>query len=216
VGEWIDYLRSALVYFLAWCPQHTDALQNMGVAYMDKEPWATINDLFSMVKSFQAALIAYQAVGGTSELDSQEPALFNDSAYIGTPDPTGGGFTGPANTGPWDLFMQGNQDPARNVMFGGTLDLSSAMPSGSLPAAMATYRAACSTKFAPLWGISTDSFCTFVAVLRYEKIIGYILFAIDVIAIFWFVFKYLPNWVKRLWALITGNKSTVKKVVDYF
>jgi hypothetical protein len=217
VGEWIDYLRSAIVYYFAWCPQHTDALASAGTAYMDKEPWATINDLIGLVKSVQSSLIAYQGTGGTSEVDSQEPALFNDTAFIGTPAPGGGGFDGPISppsTGPWDLFIQGNNDPSHNVLFGGTLDLGAAAHGSDLTVVMASYKSTCITRYTPLWGISTDSYCSILSVLRYEKIIAYVLFAVDVILVLWFVAKYLPNWVKRLWALITGNKSAVGKVIN--
>ncbi|MBE3118258.1 MAG: hypothetical protein IMZ50_05815, partial [Candidatus Atribacteria bacterium] len=103
IGEWLDYLRAAVTFYFAWCPQHTEALKNIGqVVLMDREPMASIADMVAFFKGIQTSLEAYQAMGGeTGGNTSQEPDLFSDTGLIG--EAGGGESYNPSNAiGAWD------------------------------------------------------------------------------------------------------------------
>lgn len=214
VADWLEYVRAAITYYLAWCPQHTKALMSMGTVYETKEPLASILDLMDFVKSIQTTLASYQAAGGSAEaagMTSQEPPLFSDTQYIGA---AGGesNYASGASSGPWDLFMVGTYDPDTNIWFGGQLDMASSLGSTDL-SSMDTYQALCSDKFYTLFGIMADPFCSLMSAMRYSQIVTWILLGLDLfVAVFWLL-KYLPGHLRRWYELITGNKSAINKAI---
>lgn len=214
-GEWIDYLRNAVTYYFAWCPQHTDALKSVGSLAMDKDPMATIVDMVNYIKSIKALLEGYMVGGGADEsvVTSQEPDLFSDTNTIGQ---AGGGASGPEapvshGAGAWDLFVTGTFDPAKNVWFGGKVDLTSALDS-SYSSATDAYVGVCTDKFDSLFGIFTTTFCGVMGMMRYSDVINWILLVLDLFVSVWFIFKYIPGYLKKTWALFSGNKGIVQKV----
>jgi hypothetical protein len=213
VAEWLDYLRSSITFYFAWCPQHTTALQSIGQVYMDREPMASIQDLMEFIKSIQTLLKSYQAAGGSSQpgLESQEPALFSDTQYIGE---AGGSasYNVPASTGPWDLFMIGNFDPSTSVWFGGQVDLASGFETTDL-SVMDAYDGLCNEKFYPLFGVGTDPYCKLMSMMRYAKIVTYLLLGIDLFISVWYLLVYLPHYLRRFWDIINGNRRIVSKII---
>ena len=213
VGEWIDYLRASIVFYFAWCPQHTEALKSMSRVYMDREPMASIQDMLDFVKSVQTLIDSYQVTGGEAldaGLISQEPDLFSDTQYIGV---IGGenNFTSPATTGPWDLFMIGQVDPATNVWFGGQIDMAASLGTTDL-SVMDAYQTLCSDKFYPLFGIGADPYCSLMSMMRFTNIVKWLLLGVDTfVSVLWLI-KYLPGYLRRFWNIITGNKSTFKSI----
>jgi hypothetical protein len=209
----LDYLRSSIAFYFAWCPQHTEALKSIGQIYMDREPMASIDTLMTFVKSIQTLLQGYQTTGGEeASAPSQEPALFSDTGNIGL---TEGGDTlkAPSAALPWDLFMVGSYDSTASVWYGGQLDMAASLGSTDL-SSMETYKVLCNGKFYPLLGIGTDPFCNLMAVMRRSLITTWILLAMDFFVLVWFALRYLPGFLRRLWALITGNKQLVGKVIN--
>ena len=203
VGEWLDYLRAAITYYFAWCPQHTESLMNIGQVYTDKEPLASIQDLMDFVKSIQTTLEGYQATGGESMpvgLVSQEPDLFSDTGSIGQ---AGGGDTYkvPSAAGPWDLFMVGNEDPSSSIWFGGQVDFTSSIGTTDL-SVNDDYQALCSMKFYPLFGINADPYCSLMSLIRYSHIMTLLLLVIDFVVVLWLGIKYLPKYFIRFISLI--------------
>jgi hypothetical protein len=86
----------------------------------------------------------------------------------------------------------------------GSIDLSS----------MDLYRSLCKDKFYELFGVATDPLCGMIAIMRYLKIVSYILLAFDLFLVVWFMFKFLPGWARRLWDDITGNKKVISQVIN--
>jgi hypothetical protein len=213
VGEWIDYLRSAITFYFAWCPQHTEALKSMSDVYLDKEPLASILGVRDFVKNIQVSLESYRVVGGDmmdAGMVSQEPALFSDSNNIGGSG--GADYTAPSSNGPWDLFLVESFNPSTSIWYGGELDMASSLGSSDLTV-MDTYQGLCTNKFLPLFGIGSDPFCSLMAMMRYSSIVTMLLLGIDLFVVIWWFFRYVPGYLKRFWNLITGNKSIVRKVV---
>jgi hypothetical protein len=213
VAEWLDYIRNSITYYFAWCPQHTEALAGMGQVYTDREPIASIQDMLDFVNNIKVTLQGYQALGG-SETDpgyvSQEPELFSDTGSIGTAG--GGAYSAPDTSSPWSLFMVGNVDPAASVWYGGQIDMAASLGQSNL-SIMDSYQTLCTTKFYPLFGIATNSYCSLMSLMRYSKIVTMILLAIDLFVMVWFLLKYMPGYIRRFWDIITGNKGAVKKVL---
>jgi hypothetical protein len=209
VGEWLDYLRNSITYFLAWCPSHTEALLNIGNIYTNKEPIATITQLLDMVKYFKDLITTYSSIGGTSDpaLISQEPDLFSDSNSIG------GGGEGPhipPSTNPWAIFMIGSANESNSVWYGGKLNMAASLGTSDLTS-MASYQTLCQNKFTTLFGIGTPSFCSLISMLRYSKVITWILLGLDIFVVIWLIIYYEPRYLKRFWDLVTGNKNTISK-----
>ena len=214
VGEWLEYIRNSIMYYFAWCPEHTDALKSMGDVYMDKEPMATIQAVVDFVKSIRTVIAGYQATGGEAEAAgavSQEPDLFSDIAYIGQAS-GGDHYKGSTGAGPWDIFTVGNVDPETSVWFGGELDLAAGLGSTDL-SSMDGYQVLCTDRFYPLFGIGADPYCSLMALMRYSSIATWMLLGIDLLLVIWWFFKYMPGYLKRLWNVITGNKSTIKRII---
>jgi hypothetical protein len=215
VGDWLEYVRAAITFYFAWCPQHTAALQAMGQVYLDREPMASIQVMMDFGKSIQTLLAAYKVSGGeaiAAGLVSQEPALFSDTQYIGVP---GGeaNYAKGAATGPWDLFMVGQLDPATNVWFGGHLDLAASLGTSDL-STMAAYQTLCEDKFYSLFGIATVSYCSLMSAMRFLKIVTWLLLGMDLLASVWFFLKYLPGYLRRFWNILSGNKTIVKQAIS--
>ena len=214
VGEWLDYLRSAITYYFAWCPQHTEALLSTQDVYLDKEPLASIQDFILFVRGIQIQITSAMATGGDSgdgTITSMEPDLFSDNTLIGV---SGGDtYKVPSTSGPWDLFMVGNQSASDSIWFGGQLDLTSNLGSSNT-AQTAAYRRACSIKFYPLFGIGADPYCALMGTLRFTSIITWLLLGLDLFIVIWFFIKYIPGYVMRIWNLITGHKSDIKGLIS--
>jgi hypothetical protein len=214
VGEWIDYLRNAITFYFAWCPQHTAMLRSIGDVAMDKEPMATIVDMVNFMKSIKALLESYQAIGGEStDITSQEPNLFSDTANIGNA--MGGGSSPEApiahGAGAWDLFVTGTFDPIKNVWFGGKVDLTTAL-NNPYNSETDAYVGICTEKFNSLWGIFTITFCGVMGMMRYSHIMNWLLLALDLFVSIWFILKYIPGYCKKTIALLTGNKGAITRL----
>jgi hypothetical protein len=209
VGEWLDYVRNSVVYYFAWCPQHTAALQAVGTYALDKDPFKSINDMVTFFKGIQTLIDSYQAAGGAdvNTNPNQEPDMFADAGNMDQA--TGGGSVPqvPAhNAGAWDMFVVGTLDPATNVWFGGKVDLTTALNSGDT-SGMAAYESLCYDKFYPVMGITTNTYCKFMVILRYRNIIKWLLLILDLfVAVIWFL-KYLPNYLKRFIRILSGRKA---------
>jgi hypothetical protein len=52
-----------------------------------------------------------------------------------------------------------------------------------------------------------------MALMRYSSIATWMLLGIDLLLVIWWFFKYMPGYLKRLWNVITGNKSTIKRII---
>jgi len=216
VGEWLDYLRAAITYYFAWCQEHTEALKSIGQVYSTKEPIASIQDMMDFVKGIQTLLAGYQSAGGAglpTGLTSQEPDLFSDTQYIGAAGGESHYATGASSGGPWDLFMVGNLDPATSIWFGGKLDLAASIGSTDL-SVTDNYQELCSAKFYPLFGIGADPYCSLMSMMRFSKIVTWLLLAIDLFVSFWFLLKYFPNYLRRFWNILSRNKQLVGKVIN--
>lgn len=213
VGEWTDYLRSAITYYFAWCPQHTDALKSIGSVAVTKEPIASITSMANFLKSIQVLLESYQAIGGetVSGLDSQEPSLFSDTANIGA---VGGdsNYNTSSSGGPWDLFMVGTFDPVTNIWFGGQLDMAASLGSTDL-SVMDTYQALCSAKFYPIFGFAADPYCSLMSMMRFSKIVTWMLLGLDFFVAIWFLLKYFPSYLKKTWNLLGITKGTISRTI---
>jgi hypothetical protein len=109
--------------------------------------------------------------------------------------------------------MVGFVDPTKNIWFGGQIDMAASLGTTDL-SAMDEYQGLCTDKFYPLFGIGSDPFCSFMGMMRYSRIVTWLLLGVDFFAaVLWFL-RYMPAWLKRFWNLITGNKSTVQKVIS--
>jgi hypothetical protein len=196
VGEWIDYLRNAITYYFAWCPQHTALLQSIGEKMQDKDPISSINVMKNFVVSIKDLIESYQASGGAgSDVNiSQEPQLFSDqsnaSGGAGVDPPT------PKGNQAWDLFTVWNIDPANNIWFGGKIDLTSGFTIGDL-SSMNTYQTFCQDKFYSLFGIIAGPYCSLIALMRYSKTITMLLLVMDLLITLWFLLKYFPGYLKK-------------------
>lgn len=212
VGEWIDYLRNAITYYFAWCPEHTAALKSLGNVYlMNREPMKTIVDLMNFYKNIQSIISAMSATGGTdASVTSQEPPMFSDAASF---DASGG--AGPINSGPpidgWSMFIVQYIDPAQNVWYGGRIDMAASLGSTDT-STKAAFVATCSSQFYNLFGIGSNAACQFLWTIRYNKISMLFLLGMDILITMYMVFKFLPAWVKKFWNLITGNKNVISKI----
>ena len=204
VGEWIDYLRSAIVYYFAWCPQHTNMLKSVGDVAMNKEPMASFTSMLDFVKSIQTLLQTSQASGGLdgSVVTSQEPDLFGDTATIGQGTGGGSGTDVPASHGAgiWDLFVVGNFDPSTSFWTTGRIDLTSAAGK-PYDGASDAYVDVCATKFNSIFGFFAVPFCGVMGLMRYSNTISWVLLLIDLMVTLWIVIKYVPGWIKRMMEL---------------
>ena len=145
-------------------------------------------------------------------LESQEPDLFSDTQYI---DDTGGGehYAVPTTNTPWDIFMVGNVNPNTFVLYGGQLDMAASL--GNYDASsMSSYQTLCSGKFYPLFGIGASPFCSMMAMMRFSKIMTWLLLGLDLFVMVWYLLKYIPGYLSRFWAILTGNKRLVGKVIN--
>lgn len=200
VGEWIDYLRNAIIYYLAWCPQHTAALQSLAEDLNNKEPMESVNTMNNFIGSIKTLIENSQAAGGADANVnvSQEPQLFSDQGNIDNP---GGGASGPDlptshGTQAWDLFTVWSIDPTNNIWFGGKIDLTSGYTLADL-SSMNDYTTFCSAKFYPLFGIVSGTYCSLIALLRYSKTITMLLLVMDLLISCWFLLKYFPGYLKK-------------------
>ena len=198
VGDWIEYLKNAITFYFAWCPQHTEALRSTGDVYMDREPFASIQSYIDFIKNMQTILEGYRAVGGDelpTGLTSQEPDLFSDTQYI---DMAGGSdsYKVPSAAGPWDIFTIGGVDTETSVWFGGKLDLTKSIGQTNM-SSMNAYKAACVEEITPLFGIVATQSCSILSLLRYSKIVTWVLLLIDIIAVLWFFLVYDINYIKK-------------------
>jgi hypothetical protein len=215
VGEWIDYLRNAITYYFAWCPQHTDALKSIGNVAMDKDPMATIVDMVNFVKSIQALLVGYQAQGGESSvITSQEPSLFSDTGTIGqgTGGSSGPEVPAPHGAGAWDLFTIGTFDPATNFWFGGKINLNTTVGTPYSNESDA-YVGVCTTKFYSLFGIFSATFCGLMGLMRFSDIINWALLILDLLVSVWFIVRYIPGYCKKTINLLTGKQNTIIRMI---
>lgn len=215
VGEWLDYLRNAITFYFAWCPQHTESIASIGKVYLTKEPLASIKTLLEFARNMQILISTYQSQGAEDQvagLVSMEPYLFSDTQYIGQ---TGGEgqYISPVYARPWDMFIIGSLDPDTNFWYGGRIDMSAGLGSSDL-SAQAGYKTICIDKFYNLFGIATEPYCSFMSALRYINIVPYLLLGIDLMTVIWFALKYLPGYGRRFLNIITGNKKLVGKVID--
>ena len=215
VGEWIDYLRNAITFYFAWCPQHTDALKSIGDVAMNKDPMATIVDMVYFVKSIQALMESYMASGGSaaSVVTSQEPGLFGDTATIGQ---VVGGCSGPDapvahGAGAWDLFTIGTFDPATNFWFGGKIDLATSV-GAQYSSESDAYVGVCTEKFYSIFGIFATTFCGAIGMMRYSDVINWVLLVLDLFVAVWFIAGYIPGYCKKTWALLSGNKGAIQRI----
>lgn len=205
VADWLAYYTHQVIYYFAWCPEHTEQLQQIGGIYENKEPIKSLLDMRSFIMSIQSTVEGLSSMGGEgSGLESQEPSLFSDTDLIGE---SVGGYSPivpSPSTNILDVFVVGNLNTESNPWFGGQLDLPSA-PTVDL-SSQDDYRAICEDKFNPLFGIMTWGYCYFMGTLRYSRIITWLLLVIDVGIVIWWIFKYFPNWIRRFMESLTGQK----------
>jgi len=209
-AEWIDYLRNAITFYFAWCPQHTDALKSVGAVALNKEPMKSIVDMVAFIKSIQALFDSYRAVGGAGDpaLVSQEPDLFGDTSSIGQGVGGGSGPDAPVyhGGGAWDLFITSTLDPATNIWAGGKVDFTTAMNTED-PASSAAYMTLCVDKFTPLFGITTTSFCGLLTHVRNNGIIKWLVLVMDLIVAVCFLLSYFPSYLRRFIRVVGGRKA---------
>lgn len=204
VADWLNYVRYAITYYFAWCPEHTEALENLSKFYTDREPLASLFSMIDFVENIQSLISGFTTMGGeAAALVSQEPDLFADADLIGE---TTGGVYVPSDpsTAILDVFVVGNLNVESSPWFGGELVLPSE-PTIDL-SVLDDYRDICEEKFYPILGITTGVYCQFMGVVRITKISTWILLAIDIIILLWWVLSYFPKWIKRFIAAIVGNK----------
>ena len=210
VAEWIDYLRSSITYYFAWCPVHTAALGSIGTALTNKEPIVSILQMMNFAKNIQTTLEAYKAGGGAGESAnvSQEPDLFSDTSSIGV---AGGSGTlkVPTSITPWDIFSVG--DLSTSVWYGGHLDMAASLGTTDL-SSMNGYQTLCTGKFYSLLGIGANPFCWLMASMRYSDIVMWLLLGLDLMLVVWWFFKYMPGYFKRWYYFLSGNKPTINKM----
>lgn len=203
VADWLNYVRYGITYFLAWCPEHTEALASIGAIYTDREPIASLLDMKDFVESIQYIIDGYSTMGGEDPTwENMEPELFADTNTIG--DPVGGSYIPDPSTEILDVFVVGNLNVESNPWFGGELVLPSE-PTIDL-STMDDYRDSCEDKFYSLLGITTVTYCQFMALMRLTRAMTWILLAIDLFIVVWWIFSYFPKWIKRFIAAIVGNK----------
>ncbi len=86
VPEWLEYGRCEFQRWVAWCPEHTDALLALRDAFYQYEPFASIRELMDFIAQVRAEAERYQwENGGPPEvsLDMFLPSLPPDSPYNG-------------------------------------------------------------------------------------------------------------------------------------
>jgi hypothetical protein len=106
--------------------------------------------------------------------------------------------------------MVGNANESNSIWYGGKLDMAASLGTSDL-STMVNYQSLCVSKFTTLFGIGTPSFCSLIGMMRYTKIITWILLGLDIFVVIWLIIFYEPRYLKRFWDLITGNKSTISK-----
>jgi hypothetical protein len=205
IAAWLEYGKNAIVSYFAWCPQHTEALMNISEVYTSREPIVTIVDYVNLLKTIRNYIDESSAQGGadTETNPSQEPSFFSDYDQIGA---TGSASYVAPPSGPFDMFIPVTLDKSKNPLFGGQLDLTT-IGTGSSISGIATYKASCMTRFSDTFGIATDTFCRMTGILRYTKVITWVLLVLDIIAVLWLVFKYYPSWGRRLWTVISNRNN---------
>lgn len=211
VAEWLDYIRNAITYFFAWCPEHTTALQNIGQSYDDREPLASIRTLMEFVSDTRDMITSATGGAESETLVSQEPDLFADAALIGQA--AGGNTLKNVDTRGWNLFLVGNLDPETNIWAGGKVDFTASI--GDYDASEDTaYVTLCSSKFSDLFGITSTPMCQFLSALRTNQIVTILLLAIDFIMVIWFFLSYIPRLMRRYINVMNKNSGGISKAAS--
>jgi hypothetical protein len=201
------YAKWSITYYLAWCPEHTEALRSSADIYLTREPFATLMTVRNFFQDIYTTISSYQtAIGGEGEaagVESQEPDFFADinSGVVG-----GETNNVQLNANPFNLL---NENTSESIWFGGQIDLTQHFTEDTV--AQTAFTNFCTAKFGGILGIITSPFCSIMGLLRTTKIATRILFVIDILAIVLFV-KWGIGWVKRMYNEITGSKSAVKSL----
>lgn len=214
VGGWISYATCSIVSYLTWCPEHTDAIKNIGRSIAEtREPMATLNDLIDLASAIK------------SDVDNIRPYSIQGSPLESNVNGIGGvnGDTiGDINGNPPTyLDINGNtyvelltfrDNINGNPWFGGQLDLSvgDSEEDPGKAAEIVTCIASCS----PIVGDGAASgICELHYMLRNSKFFVALILAMDSALVFFIVFKYLPGWVRRLINMINRNSSAARDIV---
>lgn len=78
-GEWVEYARCRTVAFFAWCPWHTEDLNDLKAQFLGIEPFTTILELIDLGRVVQAEVDTYTWVddgGGDDTPQVQAPANY--------------------------------------------------------------------------------------------------------------------------------------------
>jgi hypothetical protein len=204
VGDWIEYAKNAIIFYLAWCPQHTSALENMTKVYEDKEPIASFITFYNIVKDTKEKISTYFALGGEDGITSMEPALFADSGTAGAGAVGGESSMAAVPSNPLDVFLPGTVDRESNIFFGGDLDLTSGFHSSTPSAAFITI---CESKYGSILGVFSSMYCKTLGMVRTTDLITYLILAVDILATLWWLFKYFPEWIGRAWDIVFGGNG---------
>jgi len=111
VGAWVEYARCRLTQWLAWCPEHAEAMGQMREAFEGVEPFKTIFELVDLTALVREEIDSYSwndDGGGSGEYDAQIQTPPN---YIFMPGEGGGAGVDPgALTGPDSIWGEGEID----------------------------------------------------------------------------------------------------------
>jgi hypothetical protein len=205
LDDWLEYLSWKLRSYLAWCPQHTKAIEDLNNNLLSsREPMATINELGDFYKELVQrwrALSKTKNGGGESVLGGGVTGSEGGETPVGEP------LSAPADSLSW-LVSGLNKD--ESPWFGGQLDLSAHLVAKEFP-----NTTVCQSTYKPFFGDqASEGVCKFLVSLSMSPIFQTLVLIIDCVLVLTMVLKYIPNWIMRVWRLIMGNKSTVTKVIN--
>jgi hypothetical protein len=207
VAGWISYGTCTIVAYFTWCPEHSDALRNLGRTIGDEvEPIATMNDMIDFVR------------GAKAQFDAIEPFIVQNSIF-GMNGETGGAPpmrdmngqvpVAPNINGSLPIDLIAGGDTANSPWFGGTLDLTYTDTTWEIDKAAVVANCILGGMSATLGEGAATAVCEMHYLITTNKFFIGLITVADACLIFFIVFKYLPAYIRRFFNLISGNRSMV-------
>jgi hypothetical protein len=180
VGDWVEYGRCSITSYLAFCPEHVEALKTVPDKFNAYEPFGSIREVMDMITIINTKLDQLQTIGGEGQSFYPYDPVWNAGGTGGEGTPADGnnwnGVVGilPSNS-PWmggEITWDGSLDPS-----GGEDDTGD-------------YLTYCMTIYQAFFGNATLGLCNAIALARKLGNIWIIIqVAIDVGALL-LIFKY--------------------------